>query len=512
MSPAVSPGSDEAQQERFDALNSYEPRVHLQCFKRAVDLRLLSATDRTQCITPDLWLSISESNWTLLQAKERNFMQFTPGSSGNKLPPQCPNWIDIDIKKVETSKGPYVNLDSAFGVGIFRSAVADFLFDYKISQEYPHEFVAYDLTQSAYALNNALSPLIDAFNRDLEAYQMFVRADLQYRVEKLNSSTDGRCCVKRLFGLDKPSFFNDGLVTVRTISGQPTSVSTTSQSFLNVSTAPQLSSILNSLIGAGNAGSTSTPVSSTTTAATSTVPPALGGNFALIAAALANYQSTYAQIGRNLTFNATPRSLATASSAEISVVLNADDSSQSPLFSGPGSTDPALNISRVASHDTTTRVRVDSIKLFEVSSFSAIVERARSRFPLIPPFVEIPYIGTIAGIPLPQAKEYHSSTAVISAYVVPTAADIAYGLHFVSDLVVDGLNPGPCTLFKGAAGPDVTDPCLFRRMLSLSDTGTSQQIREFNRNMTRCFASDTTADGCDRVNFDNAIEYKYAMD
>ena len=109
--------------------------------------------------------------------------------------------------------------------------------------------------------------------------------------------------------------------------------------------------------------------------------------------------------------------------------LNADESAGGPAYTGPGANDPAFNTSRVANYDTSTRVRVDSIKLFEVSSFSAIVERSRSRFPLLPPFVEIPYIGTFAGIPLGSAKEFHSSTAIVSAYVVPTAADIAYGLR-----------------------------------------------------------------------------------
>jgi hypothetical protein len=166
--------------------------------------------------------------------------------------------------------------------------------------------------------------------------------------------------------------------------------------------------------------------------------------------------------------------------------------------------DPAFNTSRVANHDTTTRVRVDSIKLFEVSSFSAIVERSRSRFPLLPPFVEIPYIGTFAGIPLGSAKEFHSSTAIVSAYVVPTAADIAYGIHFASDLVVDGLNPGPCNFYKGVGGPDVKNACLFRKMLSLHDVGPQQPIHEFNRNITRCFATDTSPEGCGNVSFDTS--------
>jgi hypothetical protein len=149
-------------------------------------------------------------------------------------------------------------------------------------------------------------------------------------------------------------------------------------------------------------------------------------------------------------------------------------------------------------------VRVDSIKLFEVSSFSAIVERSRSRFPLLPPFVEIPYIGTFAGIPLGSAKEFHSSTAIVSAYVVPTAADIAYGIHFASDLVVDGLNPGPCNFYKGVGGPDVKNACLFRKMLSLHDVGPQQPIHEFNRNITRCFATDTSPEGCGNVSFDTS--------
>jgi hypothetical protein len=61
-------------------------------------------------------------------------------------------------------------------------------------------------------------------------------------------------------------------------------------------------------------------------------------------------------------------------------------------------------------------VRVDSVKLFEISSFTAIVERAHSRFPLLPPFVEIPYIGTFAGVPIGPAREFHSSSAILSAY------------------------------------------------------------------------------------------------
>jgi hypothetical protein len=480
-----------------------EPRLHLECFRSAAVRLLASAEcdlDDKKCEKSEELIVGSDSASSGMQDSLRDYYE----------------------KSYKEAK-PY-RKNAPYGAGLFRAAIADFLFNYKMSQQYPHEFVPYDLTQSANTLNNALSPLIDAFNRDLWSYQMFVRADMQYQVEELNSRTDGRCCVKRLFGLDKPSFFNDGVVSVRTISGQPTSVSVTSQSFLNGSTAPELPALLSSLAGLGAAGggggtgdgstATAGPTTTTTTTTTSgsTSNPgavALGGNFGLIASALANYQTSYAQIGRQLSFTATPRSLATASSAEIAVTLNADESAGGPLYTGPGATDPAFNTSRVANHDTTTRVRVDSIKLFEVSSFSAIVERSRSRFPLLPPFVEIPYIGTFAGIPLGSAKEFHSSTAVISAYVVPTAADIAYGLHFVSDLVVDGLNPGPCSFVKGAGGPNVKNVCVFRKMFSLNDVDEQEPIREFNKNIVRCFATDTSSNGCRRVSFDNTLESWY---
>jgi hypothetical protein len=228
------------------------------------------------------------------------------------------------------------------------------------------------------------------------------------------------------------------------------------------------------------------------------------GKYSNLAGVLGTYQTSYAQIGRQLNFIATPRSLATASSAEIAVTLNADESA-APAYTGAAATDTLFNTSRVASHDTTTRVRVDSIKLFGVSSFSAIVERSRSRFPLLPPFVEIPYIGTFAGIPLGPAREFHTSSAVISAYVVPTAADIAYGLRFVSDLVVDGLSSNSCSFFKGADGPNGAPPCIFNRMLSTRDIG-AVSLNQFNRNLIQCFAINSSPDGCESVTLDNTLQ------
>ena len=394
-------------------------------------------------------------------------------------------------EELERLLTPTVNPPS--GAGLLRAAIANFLFHYKMSQQYPHEFSPYDLSHSADALNTALSPIIDAFNRDLTAFQLFVRADMQYRVDALNARAGGRNAIQRIFRVDKPSFFNDGLITVRTISGQWAYANATSQSFLNASTAPQLNNILSSLSASSGSGANALA------GAFMTATPL--GKAEELAGVLANYQTTFAQIGRSLAISAYPRSLNTASAAEIAVTINADESAGGPAYTGGGTTDPATNTSRVANHDTSTRVRIDSVKLFEVSSFSAIVERSRSRFPLLPPFVEIPYIGTFAGIPMPPAKEYHSSTAILSAYVVPTAADIASGLRFVTDLVVDGINPGSCSFYKGAAGPLVPNVCVFRKALSLHDFG-NQPLSSFNKAMVRCLANDTAPRACLAESFD----------
>jgi hypothetical protein len=371
--------------------------------------------------------------------------------------------------------------------GLARAAVADFLFQYKRSQQYPHEFSAYSLSQAAANLNSALSPMIEAFNRDVVAFQTYMRTDIEYEVEMANRGHDQRCCVKRLFGIDKPSFFNDGIISVRTISGQSAQANATSQTFLDASQAPSLSDLISAMGGA----SSNSALASVLGSASAQAPVSLLGSV------LNSYQKTYAQIGRQLTLQAVPRSLATGSSAEISVYMKAGDPvSQPPLFSGGPASAQKQNLSEVASHDVTTRIRIDSVKLFELSSYSAVLERSRSKFPLLPPFVEIPYIGTLAGIPLAAAKEYHASTAIISAMVVPTASDIGYGLRFGDDLVIYA-PAGPCSVTNNTAAP-----CQMRRALSFSDLHAS--VSAYHNAMLLCLTTER-APGRDAASLPPAI-------
>jgi hypothetical protein len=144
---------------------------------------------------------------------------------------------------------------------------------------------------------------------------------------------------------------------------------------------------------------------------------------------------THSIIGRQLTLDVIPHTLPGASSAELDVRLWAQEDSAPTIYSETGSTDNDY-VSRIARHNVATRVRVESVKLFDVSTFTAMIQRPRTKLPIVPPFIEIPLVSSILSVPLPAAKIYHASSAIVSAIIVPTAADLGYGIVFEDDRAV----------------------------------------------------------------------------
>jgi len=365
----------------------------------------------------------------------------------------------------------------ASAAGLARAAVADFLFNYKAAQQYPHEFSPYDLTLSAQKLDTVLSPFNVAFNRDVVAYQKFLRGSIDQCVRSSCRFDD------KWSGFESKSFTSDAILTVRTLSATQTSAGVTTQNFLNDTQPGSLSDLLGSTVKEGHGGGSAASSAATTVGdllAGSPLPAQLALN------ALKASQSTEVQIGKSINLKVTPHSLAGASSAELDLTLNVDDAAD-PTFYTPTQSGNKADVSRVSSHDVSTRVRVDSLKLVDISSFSATLRRSRSRFPLLPiPGFEVPYLGSLVGIPLPAAKEYHSSTAVLSAIVVPTAADLAFGLTFVSDRIVDAGYPGNCYWPGGSS--NTGHPCLLRKAESRADLGNAP-LRNFNKAMVSCLAT-----------------------
>jgi hypothetical protein len=195
-------------------------------------------------------------------------------------------------------------------------------------------------------------------------------------------------------------------------------------------------------------------------------------------------------VGREFKIDVTPQTLTGASAAELEINMTTQESADPTLYSNGKS--EADNISRVARHNTQTKVRLESAKLFEISSFAAMLQRSRKNFPLILPFVEIPYIGAVVSLPLPGAKEYHASTAIMSAVVVPTAADLANGVTFTADRIALP-NDNSTNQDKGKDKDCPLNPagvlsCTFRKALSMNDLGV-YSIRSYHHAMVSCFGS-----------------------
>ena len=51
-----------------------------------------------------------------------------------------------------------------------------------------------------------------------------------------------------------------------------------------------------------------------------------------------------------------------------------------------------------------------------------MLRKGRDKFPILPPFVELTYIGKLAGVPMKAATEFHTSSA--------TETDLACTLRY----------------------------------------------------------------------------------
>jgi hypothetical protein len=284
-----------------------------------------------------------------------------------------------------------------------RVALADFLYQYKSAQFYPEDFTVWNQAASAQALDSRLNPIIVAFNRDLALYLR----TLQNKVED------------RLKADKKIAFASDGIITARAVSGNTVKVDTTTQSFFDQPPTLSARDLFNSL------------------SANTAIAPIIAGNPGdLLAAAIKAEQRTTAKIGRDFNLQITANTLQGASACEMDVTLNSGEGDKPSLLNTTSKTSSDENLSRVAKHNISTKVRVDSQKVFEISSFQAALVHGKS-VPLLPPFIDLPYIGNLARLRLPPGTVYHQSFAIVSAVIVPTAADLANTIEFRA-----GLEPG----------------------------------------------------------------------
>ncbi|MGH9774867.1 MAG: hypothetical protein ACRD50_07950 [Candidatus Acidiferrales bacterium] len=297
---------------------------------------------------------------------------------------------------------------------IMRAAVLDFLFHYKWANVYASDFSPYDLQRSAHVLDSLLSPIMDAFNLDVDT---FVGNTL-----KPKQQCEGKNCVA--------SF---GQVQVATVSGNKASVVGDVKNYFDITPPVTLSDMLN-------------PNSATSQALGSTLKGILEPKEITILSALANANSQpriTAEVSKNVSLTITPTSLDSASSAELDLDFDVKEDT-APQSVNQTTTKQDL-LDRVAEHHVITRVRVDSLKLFQVSSFTMQLTHPQPPVCYWSPlciawqavFGSIPVAGHLFEIHRGPKTKDNRSVAIVRAVIVPTAMDLGLGLRFEMDKIED---------------------------------------------------------------------------
>ena len=300
-------------------------------------------------------------------------------------------------------------------VGQFRAAVADYLFQNKMKAEYPNDFDPFLFPASAATLDAALTPIVEAFNQDLEALQQ----NLQYQL------TNG-------VGPDKHLHYtSNGLISVKVVSGNQAMAQTQSQNYFPQNPTLSLESFAKNLA-----------------AQTSSVP-LLAGSLSSVVAATAAYaasqpQQVTAKVGSGLSLTVTPFTLSSAKGAELNVNVTYNENAAATISSDQTQSNATDDLnSRVSEHEVSTLVRMVSLKFFEISTMQSVIARERTPWKPFDPAFELPLLNN-PGIVIARRRPeviYSQSIIFMEASIMPTAADLGQGLIYQSDMIDKGVCP-----------------------------------------------------------------------
>jgi hypothetical protein len=296
---------------------------------------------------------------------------------------------------------------------VLRSGILDFLFEYKWTIVYPDDFIPYNLQRTAHVVDSLFTPVTDAFNQDLDTYV----------INRLKSVEQAQN--KKATGL---SAF--GSVQVSAISGTKASVNGKVNNYFDI-TPPQS---LNDILNVDNQKNLA-----------SNLKTILTPKEILMVQALANIGTQpriTAQISKETKLTVTPITLDTASSAEFDIDF--DVSEPSPPETVNQKTAAKDLLDRVAEHHVTSHVRVDALKLFQVSAFTMELTHPYRGTPV--PIVgqvwegifgTMPGVDRLFRLPPYSKTQDNRSVAIVRAVVVPTAMDLGLSLPFLTDRVYD---------------------------------------------------------------------------
>ncbi|HTX77338.1 MAG TPA: hypothetical protein VMD29_14100 [Terracidiphilus sp.] len=293
--------------------------------------------------------------------------------------------------------------------------MADFLFHYKLLVEYPDDSFPYLEPAAADTLDSAFNPLVIAFERDVATFQH----TLQNRCANiLNSKKTG---IK--------GYGYSGLVNVKVLGGQEGAVKTTAQNYFNATPVPSINQLFSSL-AAQAASEAKSPLPSLVT----DIAPAKAVEVLAALGPVLNPPAVTAHIGRELDLTVTAHTLAGAYGAELDVQVDSAENGSGNFTAGSSTKSDDLN-SRVATHSVDTHVRLESMRLLELSTMGSVLARSQQPWKPVDPYFEIPGLDLIVKKPRPAKEVFTQSLVFLDATVVPTAADLGDGVPLEEDKI-----------------------------------------------------------------------------
>lgn len=354
-------------------------------------------------------------------------------------------------------------------IGQMRASIAEFLYQYKLMMRYPNDFHAYLEPMSADTLDVALLPIVDAFYDDLGVFQ-----------EAMQNQVYG---VLKSKGVQ---YSSSGLLSIKMLAGSQGIVNSTSQNSFQMSQPASAADVSDAIAS----------IKSDPTGAASKLIKLLSPT------------PVTATIGKQLSLTSTVHSLSGAYGMELDLLIDsAENGAPQVVQSGTTATKTDDLNSRVATHHLQTKVRVDNLKLFEVSTARSLVTRGQAPWVPLDPYFEIPILSQLVKKPRKPQAVYTQSLIFVNALVVPTAIDLAFGNPITSDVTAEA------TLASTKATDSNADTKMYREAPATELTGLTKDnsrfaINEYHVDMVR-YLSQQYINGTGLIDGDASLKPKW---
>ncbi|WP_411875663.1 hypothetical protein [Vulcanococcus limneticus] len=288
-------------------------------------------------------------------------------------------------------------------------AINQFLQAYSDTKTNPKGFNPADLQSSASQLDGLLSPITNALNQDIEEY--FIRPTI-HRIKKI---------VGRYRNVE---YAEVGRTTVIGLNGLLSKVTSTTATTFDEPTPLRLNNLIN------DAAQVKPGVDKLFPAAQS-IPLAAGApidasSAISILAALSKEDVRWRAMSSGITLDITPTVFRDRTAALIDVALTIADPAKTNV--SHSEQNPLRTPARISQSTLTTKVNVNTMDLFAISSFNnqTTVTGRRWYVPLVGPvwegvFGDIPVVGNLFSPIRPPINVQHQSIILTNTLIVPTA-------------------------------------------------------------------------------------------